>query len=261
MSNGVVYDEPRLREMDEAETFSYLRGVMENGPPVRGAVLSRPDNTEAPRELPDDIFDPEALYSADFYRSEPYQMPGGKRVWVHPISVAEAMQINRQVLKEIRAAGLMETAKTEAEAKALQQDQGIELQFRGQVWQVIACARTGSAPDSPKVFLPKHAEALRSNPGLAETVQEIAGLSDRLAKGQTEAELLKEALGHFFGSMENWLGTLLSRIEQGDTISCRESLEDCAASVSALRQPGQPWNTAMVNQFSLWMILQAGEGE
>jgi hypothetical protein len=257
---GTMWGDERLLTMTDEQKQQYLADVMEHGPPVPGAVLTPPGVSTAPAaptEVPADVFNPATdLYDANAYRSEPYTMPNGKRVWVHPVSLTETIQINRQVVKEIRAAGLMDPAKTETEAKVLAQDQGIELEFRGQVWQTICCARQGPSPDSPKVFIPANAEALRNNPGLAEPLREITEISSRLAQGKGEAQLLKEALCHFFGCMEPWLQTLHSQLETGSGDSCRLSLEDFANSVSVLKQQKKPWSVADLSALSFVMDMQ-----
>jgi hypothetical protein len=166
-----------------------------------------PPDLSPPAPAIADLFDPDTdLYTALKGRCEWYTMPNGKRVCVHPMSGEEAIWAQRQVLRELRAEGLL------ADKEQSQTDRGLALSegvIRGYVWTTIAVCRTGEELPGEKVFKPKHADALRKNPGWAEATQAISQIAERLASGESEAETLRRMLGGFFGQLGSWLETTL----------------------------------------------------
>lgn len=253
MSIGVIFEDRRLLNMTEAERFEYLKQVSRSGGQVpadrvtgSGEAVTAPPAAAAPTatpaapERPPGVFDPAALYTGLEDRSERYTMPGGDVVWVHAPSVADARWVNDQGFLAIRRAGLLSNNPRldEEKQKELGQRALISGQFFGQVYQVIAVCRQGPKISDPKVFEAEHAEALLNNPGWSEAVQEIAGISDRLAVGRSEAAAYREVAASFFGVMASWLETWCSRLTT-DSLPCfTEILTDFASSARVMTQPG-----------------------
>lgn len=219
MSRGMNNEEARAA-LDRTREVA-LYGHLPDGPVMEGA--------SSPAAGDDDLFNPDDL-SLPTYRAERYRMPGGKgHVWVHPISVEEAVWVNSQAQKEVeRLQGL-----TPYEAN-------LQRIFRAQVYQVILACRKGPEPTATRIFHPDHAEKLRKNPGWIEAIQQIAALSDQIAGGETEAARLREALTDFFDRAGSWLGTCALRLTGASETLQSASLAALAAfatSVSSMRQP------------------------
>jgi hypothetical protein len=230
--DGVAYVEPHLATAPREEQVEYLRGFIANGPPPSRPVL---EQSQALPSVPAGIFDPAALFQALDGRAEPYTMPNGQKVWVHPVSVEQVSWITRQVLRELRKAGLMKEPDSQEQA----QERQIESEMRSRVWYAVQCCKQGPEADAAQVFPDPHraAEALRRNPGYLQAVTEIAGLAERLSQGKSEWAALKEQLAGFFGRMESWLECLISLSETDlPTGSCRRVLTDCASSTSSIKR-------------------------
>lgn len=261
---GYILSEPRLASMSEAEQIEFLKSLHRAGRPPSVPTYARPAGDSSTPEgggapsLSPDVFDPTDLYAPLPQRSEAYVMPNGKRLWIHPTSLEERIKINRQVLRELRAEGILRENLPPTEARQQEQEGNVEALFRGRVWQAVYCCRQGEAPDSSRVFGPQHVAPLRNNPGWAQAVEEIAVRSDALAEGKAESAILQEGLSRFFGRMERWLQTCVSRLPTDCGTVSREMLEDCASSVSALNRQGQ-WGTLQLQALSL--VLETGEEE
>lgn len=226
----VVVDE-RLQGATPEEQARILREYLRTGGTPQGPVYARP--TEAPTApAPGDGFTAEDLLTPLEYRAEPYVMPNGKRLWVHPVAVEEAGWLNRQAVREVQGLNLLRPDGT------LEPGAQVELVNRARVWQCICACRTGPAPDAPKVFRSEHARALRVNPGYLKAVEEIAALSDSLNAGQSEAALYRQAVTDFFGVMTSWLGTWCSALNTDSWPTARQALGDFVHSVASLRQQG-----------------------
>lgn len=255
--DGVAYEEPRLANAPLEEKLRYLEGVVKNGPPPRGPVLERPE--PAPT-VPVGIFDPSGLFQALDGRAEPYRMPNGQQVWVHPVSIEQVAWITRQVLREIRKAGLMKEPDSQEQA----QERQVESELRSRVWYAVHVCRQGPEPDAPEVFPDKAraAEALRRNPGYLQAVTEIAALAESLSSGKSEWAALKEQVSGFFGRMESWLASLASLSEtELPTGSCRRVLQDCASSISSI---GRDLENGVNPATCLWaacLAMQSPKGE
>lgn len=145
--------------------------------------------------VPEGIFDPSDLLSLPTC-SQPYPMPNGKVVWVHPVSPAEAIWLNVQALKEVRSLNLSDP-----------QESALESRLRAQSYQAVCACRVGPEPTARAVFHPDHAEALRRNLP-SEALQQICSLSDRLgAAGSAEYQQVLD----FFDGAQTWLMTWLSQ--------------------------------------------------
>lgn len=222
---GRVYEEPRLKDASQEEKELYLRGVVANGPPREGPVLP----AETPQPAPSSgIFDPNTLLLPLEGRSERFTMPDGTSLWVHPASLEDAARANRLALSEVKKLGLMTEGK--------QEEAQLEARMRAMVYQVVYVCRTGAKTSAPLVFQEQHAAALRRNPGYVEAVQQICAISDRLAEGKSEADLLRESFADFFGAMEKALATFSSDETSNCSPALRKWLADFAHSVSVLRQ-------------------------
>lgn len=255
--DGSAYAEPHLEQVPLDEKLRYLEGVVRNGPPPARPLIEHP---QAPPTVPTGIFDPAALFQALDGRAEPYVMPNGQKVWVHPVSVEQVAWITRQVLRELRKAGLMKEPDSQEQA----QERQIESEMRSRVWYAVQCCRQGPEADAPPVFPDLHraAEALRRNPGYLQAVTEIAGLAERLSQGRSEWAALKEQLQGFFGRMESWLTTLTSLSETDlPPGSCRRVLADYASSVSSIKRDMEGGTNPGTCLWALCLAMQEPRSE
>lgn len=206
---------------ERAEKLAQTRRIAAYGPDPEGPVMTKRQG-ESAAPSPADLFT-EADLESFCYRSEPYAMPGGKRVWVHPVSIEEAAALNIRALQEVRRLNLPP------------EEAAVQHRLRAQVWQVIAACRKGPEPEAARVFGPEKAEYLRRNPGWLGAVQGICALSDSLSEGETEAQRLREALSGFFEQLQARLSTLSSHwstASPGNTEASSEVLEGCVSFVS-----------------------------
>ena len=194
--------------------------LAEHGPEPQGPVTGASAAVAAPAGAPITTSDLLALE----YHAEPYTLHNGKTVWVHPVSIDEAAWLNCQAWKEVAALGPMDEKAT-----------AIQFQLRAQVWQCVACLRTGPEPDASKAMQAEHAEILRRNAGWLPDVQQITTISDRLTGGSTETERLKAALRAFFVGATSCCETLLSQADTATVGDLRELLQGFAGSVSLAR--------------------------
>ncbi len=190
----------------------------EFGAPPQGPV------TEAP--APSNGHAPEGIFSAaDLYEFAPvavqFPMPNGKAVWVHPMSPEEVTWLNLMAFREVQR-------------MAVEGDEaGYLRQERAKIWQVIACCRVGEAGDSPRVFQPENAAALRRNRGWWQAVRDICRISDGLGSQETA---LTETLRDFFGILAEALDKIsvsLSNMDLGNF-----SLDRCVLLVSSIQRRG-----------------------
>jgi len=170
--------------------------------------------------VPDGVFDPSDLLSLPA-RSQPYSMPNGKVVWVHPVSPEEAIWLNVQALKEVRGMNLTDP-----------QEAALQSRLRAQSYQAVCACRVGPESTARAVFHPDHAEALRRNLP-SETLQQLCALSDRLG-ASSDAEY--QQVLDFFGNAQTWLTTWLSQWTTDLPERGRSSLEAFAACVGRIVQ-------------------------
>jgi len=159
---------------------------------------------------------------------EVYRMPGGKRLWVHPVSLEEALWINTQAMRETNQVDTRDQAEI-----------NLQIRVRAQVWQAQVCCRVGPETNAQRIFAPEDAVRLRKSPRFLTAIQEIAAISDRLSQGASEAEGLREGLRGFFERVANLLETLrgLSSItEPTCSPEAAMALADCETSVSCMRR-------------------------
>jgi hypothetical protein len=235
--DGIMFDVPESERWSDEEKEQYLRSLHRGGPPPQ-RTSARPAPSPA---APDGIYSAADLLSEEGYRSEPYRMPNGKQVWVHPVSPEEAMWMNRSAVSEVRASGRLREGLTQQEIHELNE----EARTRAQVYQVVCCCRTGPEMDAPPIFQPQHADPLRKRPGMLDAIQDICRISDSLSAGTSAAALLEEALAGFFGAMTSWLGMWCSQLSTDSLTDCKEILSDFASSVSSINQPGVQWDSAL----------------
>lgn len=182
---------------------------------------------------PGEVFDADTdLYAALEERCEWYTMPNRKRVCVHPISGEETIWVQKQVLRELRAQGLLRET-TPEEAKVLQPELQSQAVVRGYVWTAIAVCRKGEDILSKKVFKPQHADALRRNPGWIEAAQAIAQVAERLGQGESEAAFLRRLVAGFFDQLGHWLPTLFGPPIEDTPNGCPECLRTFATVASS----------------------------
>jgi hypothetical protein len=234
---GIIFGDPRLLNMSHEEQIAYLADVTEHGMPANLPSQQRAA-AEEPLDsppVPAGIFDPAALSEGVTGRCEPYTMPNGQKVFVHPLSPEETMSLNRRVLQELRKAGLLKEGLKPEEAKAQGQAAQVELKFRAAVWATIYACRQSEDPQSPPVFMDHHAAKLRTAKGYGQAVQEIADLAESLQQGKSESVIIAEVTDGFFGRGMSWLDAMLSLSEpDGPTGLCREQLEDLRHSISSM---------------------------
>lgn len=185
-----------------------------------GPVTSFPQ--KPPSSVPEGIFAPEDLLKP-VQRAEPFTMPNGKSVWVHPVSPDEAVWLNVQTVKDLQRVG--EVSEAEARIRAL---------TLAWSYQAVCACRVGPEPNAARVFHPDHAEALRKNlPN--ETLQQIAALSDRLGSADAAS---REVVRGFFDALRTWLTTCSSQLSTDTLGTWRERLEACASCVSLVSARG-----------------------
>jgi hypothetical protein len=246
-TQGEAFYDPKLDGIaadDWAARQAYLVDLAKNG--RREDAVLRPTApiaastaTTAPGLT--GCFDRNSLYQPLENRAERYVMPDGSWVWVHPLSISERLDLNLRIAEELRKAGAFKEALDAVGAQYVAHDLQIQTHFRTHVWQAIWVCRQGPGPNSPRVFQPEDADALRLNPGWGEAAEQIAKLSDRLANGQSEAAQMKEALTDFFGLMGSWGETLLSRWNtDSPPASIRSAFSDFVSSVCSMTRRGTP---------------------
>lgn len=157
--------------------------------------------------------------------AERYVMPGGKALWVHPLSLDEVVWVNAQALKAVRRTPPADDGEAQLQTQAWVQ-----------VFQVVACCRKGADAAAGTVFGPEDAEKLRRNRGWWESIQQIAALSDRLG---SESVPLDGILAGFFGAMESWLTTCSSPSNTGSPGISPEVAGACGQFVSSIRRRGK----------------------
>jgi hypothetical protein len=276
--DGVIFAVPELEQATDAEKQAFLRKLIETPEQVipkgqRGPTFTRPEapaaslpvERPAPAETPSDLFDADAaLYDAASYRTEPYTMPNGKRLWVHPFSFEERLEVSKETLGDLKAGGYLRAPETQEAAERLELERRAAGLAIAQLYQTLRCARQGPEPGAPRVFRDEHAAALRRNPGWSSAVEAIATLSDQLSEGKTEAEHLREMLTDFFGRLQSALETCCLRLKAASGEGERppepvsevaDFLEDFAVSVSALKQPGRPFGNRELQALALVLGL------
>lgn len=288
--NGVIFGDPALATLSEAEREDYARRlVVEGVPAIRERLQARP----APpvRERPDgggtavpvitapaaaetdpDLFSSADLYDFSAYPAEPVRMPNGKRLWVHPLSQDQKRRVNQQVVSHFRRTGQNRPLEDPVQEQLRIERLNVDALFLAQVWATVYCARQGPEPAAAPVFGEADAAALLNNAGWAEAVERIAATAERLADAPAEATILREMLLDFFDVARKSLGTWSSQLSaaaKGDSPweTCLETagmLEDCAISVSSMVQHWRrsgAIRTAEMQALQVVFSLPDGEAE
>jgi hypothetical protein len=170
---------------------------------------------------------PEGVYGAhDLLQQEgpgvPFPMPGGKQVYVHPVTPDEVIWLNSLAAREV------ERLRLQSEPEA-----DLNVKIRARVYQVIACCRVGAEFGAAPVFQAIHAEAVRRNLPYP-LIEAICARSDRLG---IQEDLGRRAVRFFGSRMGHWLATWSSRSSEDWEATCRDALARCASSVSSLKTP------------------------
>lgn len=143
-----------------------------------------------------------------------------KRLWVHAISDEDQAKILRWTL------GQDDGSEPTHRAAVIAKQQ--ELMGAGQVFQVIACCRTGARRDSPLCFKPADFAALRRFLP-RQTITGIVELSERLTGG---GEAVGAGVRRFFGLIRTCLQTSAS--VSGTSAACPAGFRDILAACESL---------------------------
>lgn len=187
-----------------------------------GARPSGPVTVDAELEQDDDTYGIGDLGGAG---PEPkrFRMPGGKWVWVHPLTPEDVIWINGNAARDLAQSGLKDAI-----------ERNLYYRFRGYCYQAVTCCRRGRDAGSPQIFAAKHVDALfrNRNPG-STVIEQIAKLSDSLGEA-SDVELSAGALD-FFGRAEGLLRTCVSQLNADTLESWREVLTAFADYASRTR--------------------------
>jgi hypothetical protein len=209
------------------EMLAHTQRVATYGEQPAGPITGPPAGVSVAADDEGEIFSEADLLVQPF---EPfrYTMPNGRVLWIHAVSPDEAIWLNANALREVKALRLDD----ENEAH-------LQRRFRAQIYQAICVCRKGPAPDAPHVFKPESAETLRRNKGWLGAVQDIVAISDRLSR--SEEDETKKALVDFFGSTASWAKTFASRLTMGspDCSALAQIAESFAACASSIAQRGR----------------------
>jgi hypothetical protein len=226
-----------LRQSLDNEGLPTREALVATAPPSVGTVPATP--VEAPPS------DRAARYRVKAYHTEPYTLPNGEAVFIHPVSLQEASWASLETLKQAKRLRLTREARSEQE----KQEQQAQVQVVAQAWlcayRAVMVCRVGPEPTAARAIPHTDAEILVKEPGWAKALEEVFAISDALKSGQAESELQREMFADFFEAMESALGTFVSQLDTDswDMETFRGWLEDFAHSVSVLRQRNR-WTPA-----------------
>ena len=185
-------------------------------------------NEQRNAETPEGVFSIADLYEvANWTKATSVPMPGGKRVWVHPVTVEDAQWLNVQARAD---------ARTEAKVRPFTtpREEAIWTTIRAQVYQVVCVCRVSETPGAGRVFKPENVDALQKNLPYG-IIERIVATSEAL---DADTDVERQVLQDFFDACQSCMATWLSPSDGATLESSRSDLEAFASCVSRVKERG-----------------------